>query len=110
MRRPGGRLPSHCGRSRPYKAVVQTKAERRENDAVQTCHWATLLLKRWLLGTHAGAVSDKHLQAYLDEFAFRHNRQDRSVGDGLPSSLSGVSATMVPRTGTSAGFNRPTAA
>jgi hypothetical protein len=25
------------------------------------------LLKRWLLGTHAGAVKPKHLQAYLDE-------------------------------------------
>ena len=25
--------------------------------------------------THAGAVSDKHMQAYLDEFAFRHNRR-----------------------------------
>jgi hypothetical protein len=27
------------------------------------------------LGTHAGAVAPKHLQAYLDEFAFRHNRR-----------------------------------
>jgi len=34
-----------------------------------------LLLKRWLLGTHAGAMRRKHLQAYLDEFAFRHNRR-----------------------------------
>ena len=32
-------------------------------------------MKRWLLGTHAGAVRPKHLQAYLDEFAFRHNRR-----------------------------------
>ena len=54
---------------------MQTKAERRENDAVQGCHWTISLLKRWLLGTHAGAVRDKHLQAYLDEFAFRHNRR-----------------------------------
>ena len=60
---------------RPHDAVVQTKAERAENDAVQSCHWTISLLKRWLLGTHAGAVSDKHLQAYLDEFAFRHNRR-----------------------------------
>ena len=60
---------------RPHEAVVQTKAERRENDAVQGCHWTIALLKRWLLGTHAGAVRDKHLQAYLDEFAFRHNRR-----------------------------------
>ena len=54
---------------------MQTKAERRENDAVQACHWTISLLKRWLIGTHAGAVRDKHLQAYLDEFAFRHNRR-----------------------------------
>ena len=60
---------------RAHDAVVQTKAERRENDAVQGCHWTISLLKRWLLGTHAGAVRDKHLQAYLDEFAFRHNRR-----------------------------------
>ncbi len=29
------------------------------------------LAKRWLLGTHHGAVRDKHLPAYLDEFVFR---------------------------------------
>ena len=60
---------------RKHDRSVQTKAERRENDAVQNCHWTISLLKRWLLGTHAGAVGDKHLQAYLDEFAFRHNRR-----------------------------------
>ena len=54
---------------------MQTKAERREKDALQGCHWTISLLKRWLLGTHAGAVRRKHLQAYLDEFAFRHNRR-----------------------------------
>jgi transposase-like protein len=60
---------------REHEAKVQTKAELREADAVQFCHWAVSLLKRWLLGTHAGAVRDKHLQAYLDEFAFRYNRR-----------------------------------
>jgi Zn ribbon nucleic-acid-binding protein len=60
---------------RPHEAIVQTKTERRESDAVQGCHWAISLVKRWLLGTHAGAVKPKHLQAYLDEFAFRHNRR-----------------------------------
>ena len=29
------------------------------------------LAKRWLLGTHHGAVRRKHLQAYLDEYVFR---------------------------------------
>ena len=33
------------------------------------------LLKRWLIGTHQGRVSLKHLQNYLDEFVFRHNRR-----------------------------------
>jgi len=61
--------------NRPHDMVVQTKAERRERDALQGCHWTISLLKRWLIGTHAGAVRDKHLQAYLDEFTFRHNRR-----------------------------------
>lgn len=61
--------------TRAHDAIVQSKAERRENDALQGCHWTVSLLKRWLLGTHAGAVRPKHLQAYLDEFAFRHNRR-----------------------------------
>jgi Zn ribbon nucleic-acid-binding protein len=60
---------------RPHDMIVQTKQERRENDALQGCHWTISLLKRWLLGTHAGAVRDKYLQAYLDEFTFRHNRR-----------------------------------
>ena len=60
---------------RPHEAVVQTKKERRENDVVQACHWMTSLTKRWLLGTHAGAVAPKHLQAYLNEYTFRHNRR-----------------------------------
>jgi len=33
------------------------------------------LAKRWLLGTHHGAVSAKHLQTYLDEYVFRFNRR-----------------------------------
>jgi hypothetical protein len=33
------------------------------------------LLKRWLIGTHQGAVSHKHLDYYLDEFTFRFNRR-----------------------------------
>jgi transposase-like protein len=33
------------------------------------------LLKRWLLGTHHGAVRATHLDYYLDEFVFRFNRR-----------------------------------
>ena len=39
------------------------------------------LLKRWLLGTHQGAVCPRHLDYYLDEFTFRFNRRtSRSRG------------------------------
>jgi Zn ribbon nucleic-acid-binding protein len=60
---------------REHEAIVQTKAERAENDTLQTVHWEVSLLKRWLLGTHAGAVRPKYLQAYFDEYAFRWNRR-----------------------------------
>jgi len=33
------------------------------------------LLKRWLLGTHQGAVRPSHLDSYLEEFTFRFNRR-----------------------------------
>lgn len=39
------------------------------------CHRVVSLLKRWLLGTHQGAVSHEHLDYYLDEFTFRFNRR-----------------------------------
>ena len=38
-------------------------------------HLAISLLKRWMLGTHQGAVSHEHLDYYLDEFVFRFNRR-----------------------------------
>lgn len=38
-------------------------------------HLVISLLKRWLMGTHQGAVSHKHLDYYLDEFTFRFNRR-----------------------------------
>jgi transposase-like protein len=38
-------------------------------------HRVASLAKRWLLGTHQGAVEADHLQAYLNEFCFRFNRR-----------------------------------
>ena len=44
-------------------------------------HLVVSLLKRWLVGTHQGAVSRTHLPYYLDEFTFRFNRRrSRSRG------------------------------
>lgn len=38
-------------------------------------HRIASLLKRWLLGTHQGAIVHEHLDEYLDEFTFRFNRR-----------------------------------
>lgn len=38
-------------------------------------HRVASLLKRWLMGTHQGAVTQEHLDYYLDEFTFRFNRR-----------------------------------
>ena len=44
-------------------------------------HRVASLLKRWILGTHQGAVHPSHLQSYLEEFTFRFNRRtSRSRG------------------------------
>jgi len=44
-------------------------------------HRVAALLKRWLLSTHQGSVSGKHLEYYLDEYTFRFNRRtSRSRG------------------------------
>ena len=38
-------------------------------------HRVASLLKRWLLGIHQGAVRQRQLDYYLDEYAFRFNRR-----------------------------------
>jgi len=43
--------------------------------AMPRVHRISSLLKRWLLGTHHGAVRASHLDYYLDEFTFRFNRR-----------------------------------
>src|SRR5437764_629072 len=42
-------------------------------------HLVFSLVKRWLLGTHHGAVGEKHLPAYLDEYVFRFNRRTATL-------------------------------
>jgi transposase-like protein len=38
-------------------------------------HRVVSLLKRWMLGTHQGAIAPEHLDDYLNEFTFRFNRR-----------------------------------
>jgi hypothetical protein len=60
--------------------VVGNTAEFGDN-LLPHCHRVASLLKRWILGTHQGAVSHDHLDYYLDEYTFRFNRRtSRSRG------------------------------
>lgn len=62
-------------KSQGYRhTVVRRSAEIGEN-LLPACHRVASLLKRWLLGTHQGAVRREHLAYYLDEFTFRFNRR-----------------------------------
>jgi transposase-like protein len=45
------------------------------HEVLPAVHRVFSLLKRWMLGTHQGAISRKHLQRYLSEFEFRFNRR-----------------------------------
>jgi transposase-like protein len=55
--------------------------KRSPSELLPRVHQVVSLLKRWLLGTHQGAVSAEHLDYYLDEFTFRFNRRkSRSRG------------------------------
>ena len=44
-------------------------------DLLRRAHRVASLLKRWMLGTHQGAIQPSHLDYYLDEFTFRFNRR-----------------------------------
>ena len=52
------------------------------SDLMPGVHRVASLAKRWLLGTHQGAVEEPHLSSYLDEFVFRFNRR-RSRSRGM---------------------------
>lgn len=67
-----GKLKAAGFDHRPH--VVTTGGEK-ANQQLEHVHLVVSLLKRWLAGTHQGAVTPSHLQAYLDEFSFRFNRR-----------------------------------
>jgi hypothetical protein len=57
-----------------HKVHVQ-KSAKTDEERLPHVHLIISLVKRWILGTHQGAISDKHMQAYLDEYTFRFNRR-----------------------------------
>ena len=75
----GGTLRVNSSATNIQKLCCTT--EKSASELMPRVHRVVSLLKRWLLGTHQGAVSHKHLDYYLDEFTFRFNRRkSRSRG------------------------------
>jgi len=64
-----------------HKVTYLRGNKKSPSELLPRVHRVVSLLKRWLLGTHQGAVSPKYLDYYLDEFTFRFNRRSsRSRG------------------------------
>lgn len=58
-----------------HDRILQQRSTAEPSELLPGVHRVAGLLKRWLLGTHQGAVSPAHLPYYLDEFTFRFNRR-----------------------------------
>lgn len=58
-----------------HEIINLKKRQQSASELLPLVHRVASLLKRWLMGTHQGAVSHDHLDYYLDEFTFRFNRR-----------------------------------
>jgi transposase-like protein len=58
-----------------HKVTVLKRSRKSASDLLPRVHRIASLLKRWLMGTHQGAISHEHLDYYLDEYVFRFNRR-----------------------------------
>lgn len=78
-----------------HKPRLQRRDHPDRQKLLPRAHRAASNLKTWLQGTHRG-VSPEHLQAYLDEFVFRHNR--RRTPMAVFQTLLGLGALHEPST------------
>ena len=92
-----------------YTHVVKTIAgsEKEAHELLPHVHMVDSLIKRWIYGTHQGKiprtlytvqVSAKHLEYYLDEFAFRFNRKMSTYRGKLFYRLMQQAVTTLPST------------
>lgn len=82
-----------------YRHIVSvlSKLDQTAAEVLPRVHLIFSLLKRWILGTHQGSVSLKHLDGYLEEFTFRFNRRRaRRISHGAERLLD-IAMTTPPR-------------
>lgn len=63
------------GRGYVHDVTILRGKKKTPSELLPRVHRVVSLLKRWLMGTHQGAVTHEHLDYYLDEFTFRFNRR-----------------------------------
>ena len=64
-------------KSKEYEHIekIISGSGKQAHELLPHVHMVDSLVKRWINGTHQGKISQKHLEYYLDEFAFRFNRK-----------------------------------
>ena len=55
------------------------RAQSKGEHLLPRVHRVVALLKRWMLGTHHGAIGHAHLDYYLDKFTFRFTRRKSAL-------------------------------
>jgi transposase-like protein len=58
-----------------HEIIPLRRQKKAASELLPRVHRVVSLLKRWLMGTHQGAVRHTHLDYYLDKFIFRFNRR-----------------------------------
>jgi transposase-like protein len=76
-----GYLPVQAAGYDHEVTFLKGKKKKAASELMPRVHRVASLLKRWLMGTHQGAVTHEHLDYYLDELTFRFNRR-RSANRG----------------------------
>ena len=65
-----------AGNPRDRRSQRAAKARGEDpGELLPAVHRVAALSKRWMLGTHQGAITEAHLPSYLNEFVFRFNRR-----------------------------------
>jgi transposase-like protein len=90
-----GYLPLEASGYRHDVTILKGK-KKTASQLLPRVHRVISLLKRWLMGTHQGAVSHKHLDYYLDEFTFRFNRRRSKSRGKLFFRLAQQAVTVEP--------------
>ena len=92
----GERLPRIAGYT--HDRQVQRRQPEDSAHLLPRAHRVISLLKRWMLGTHQGAVAIDYLQDYLDEFTFRFNRRTSASRGKLFLRLAQQAVQVAPST------------